>query len=241
VVPTAVIANQIRILMIDRDRYYRIAGRASSMIGRHSGLRYLQKAARRATKILDIGCGEGTRLNLMARNTPGWGVDIDQYAIKLARAKYPRYVFKTYEGILLPFKSSSFDLVYSAFVLEHTTDPERFIKEAIRVIKPGGMLVLLCPNFGAPNRRSPNSTVTPKEEYGQIDDDTTVEPYLLTLRIFLQHLELDVIRASSLWELEPSSFNPRKILFKVLGSLRVFPFRNWGPQIFLVARKPSLY
>jgi len=42
----------------------------------------------------------------------------------------------------MPFENSSFDIVYSVSVIEHTTDPLRIINEIDRVLKPGGMLVL---------------------------------------------------------------------------------------------------
>lgn len=248
--------------MSEEKKYYSIAKKASSHIGNHRGLLYIKKAANQARKILDLGCGEGTRLNLMSGNKKSFGVDIDSYAINLAKKQYPRHAFRIYDGKRLPYKDKSFDLVYSAFVLEHTQDPEKFLKEARRVVSPGGKLILLCPNFGAPNRRSPNSTqkplqklltgfiddlkqtpglywqkVNPKTTYGQIDDDTTVEPYLRTLESYLISNGLTVNKKSSLWELESFSANPRKLLFLTLGRLGLYPFRYWGPQLFIIAKK----
>jgi ubiquinone/menaquinone biosynthesis C-methylase UbiE len=50
-------------------------------------------------------------------------------------------------GEALPFDDESFDVVYSANVLEHTEDPERVIKEALRVLRRGGTLHMEMPNF----------------------------------------------------------------------------------------------
>lgn len=253
---------------MSRDqKYYQLARQASLEIGSHPGLKQLQQIARRSEKILDFGCGEGTRLNtLLGDNQQGHGVDINRFAISSAKRQYPHHHFKRYSGQRLPYQDNSFDLVYSAFVLEHTTDPEVVIKGMIRVTKPNGKLVILCPNFGAPNRRSPNSVknpitklitglihdflppspehlpwtfVNPKDTYDQPDDDTTVEPYLLSLKRYLTNQRMLVDTSSSLWSQELTTKNPRKLLFKFLGERGLFPFNFWGPQVFIIATKPA--
>ena len=60
----------------------------------HPGMKILLRYAKTATNILDLGCGEGSRLALVAGNKSGWGVDISKLAIKRARRKYPNYKFK---------------------------------------------------------------------------------------------------------------------------------------------------
>lgn len=250
-------------MAIDKYKYYSIAAQASKTIGNHPGLVYLQQQAKTANKILDVGCGEGSRLDtLLPKGKVGWGVDIDPYAVNLAKKQYPWHHFQIYSGEKLPFEKGEFDLVYSAFVLEHTSDPQKFIDELVRV---GKRVVILCPNFGAPNRRSPNSVdsplkklllgfvndfkrdfklnftkVIPQASYDLIDADTTVEPYLLSVVRYLGSLGHRVEIYSSLWELEPLSFNPRKLLIMLLGRLGIFPFRHWGPQIFVSIKVRSI-
>lgn len=247
----------------NRRKYYALAAKASKQIGEHPGLLYLQKIAGQSSGVLDVGCGEGSRLvTLLPPDQSGWGVDIDKYAINLAKKQYPDQHFQIYTGEKLPYKSGTFGLVYSAFVLEHVQNPENLLSETIRVCRPGGMIIILCPNFGAPNRRSPNSIqnpilkvlkgfindffstsvfrwekVQPKPVYNLPDDDTTIEPYLLSLIRFFQRKKLTINAASSLWNLESPSLNPRKIFVKTLGQLGIFPFKYWGPQIFISATK----
>ena len=50
-------------------------------------------------------------------------------------------------GECLPFQDNSFDIVYSANVLEHTQDPKQVIREALRVVKPGGLIQIIYPNY----------------------------------------------------------------------------------------------
>ena len=50
-------------------------------------------------------------------------------------------------GEKLPFEDESFDIVYSANVIEHTNDPKAVLVEAIRVLKQGGILHFEMPNF----------------------------------------------------------------------------------------------
>lgn len=50
-------------------------------------------------------------------------------------------------GESLPFKDNHFDIVYSSNVLEHTADPMQVLREAVRVVRPGGIVQLVCPNY----------------------------------------------------------------------------------------------
>ena len=251
--------------MIDQEKYYQKAREASAQIGTHPGLKMLQKLAADSKNVLDVGCGEGTRLNLyLKKNQTGTGIDLNQYALKEAQKQYPRHHFTWYDGQTIPFADVSFDLVYSAFVLEHTQDPENFVREMIRVTGKGGRTVILCPNYGAPNRRSPVSSekplqklfsgylrdlsyfstkltftkVTPRKVFKEIDDDTTCEPYLHDLIKFLRQFpSLKIVRATSLWEIDDNALSLHQRIFKKLGLWKIYPFKFWGPQLFIVLQK----
>jgi ubiquinone/menaquinone biosynthesis C-methylase UbiE len=243
--------------------YYKTAAQASSKIGFHSALIVLKKYCESKNRILDIGCGEGSRLNtLLPQGKRGWGIDISPKAISIAKKKYPIHFFSVANAETIPFSNNYFDLTYSAFAIEHTQNPKQIISEMFRVTKSGGNIIILCPNYGAPNRRSPVSKenpykklingflndykfstalnwkfVTPKNSYNQIDDDTVVEPYLHSLLIYLSAQHINILHSSSVWDQEKKSTNPRKLVIKLLGKIGIFPFKYWGPQLFIVAQK----
>lgn len=255
--------------MIRDDRYYQLAREASSRVGAHSGLLFLKRICSLGDhrRILDVGCGEGTRLDLLLPpHKAGWGIDISRRAITLAKRQYPHHRFVVADALHLPFPHGHFDVVYTAFALEHYPDPEGAIREIIRVTKSGGWIVILCPNYGAPNRRSPVSTqnpyskfatgmlsdvkllfaspahlgwqaVVPRSVYINSDDDTVVEPYLYSLTRFMESCGVAVIKSSSLWDLEKFSFHPRKLLTAFGGRIGVWPVKYWGPQVFVAGQK----
>ena len=140
----------------EKKSYYQKA-RSASLDTKHPGIVELKKLSKDSKKILDLGCGEGTKLNfLVGKGKKGVGVDISTLAVKLGNRQYPHLNFVKADLEELPFKDNQFDLTYSAFVLEHLDDPVKVINEAIRVTEPKGKLVFIAPNFGAPNRASPS-------------------------------------------------------------------------------------
>ena len=245
--------------------YYDFA-RKGSLNTRHPSFRLIQKYGGTAKRILDIGCGEGTRLALIKnKSAERIGVDVSQTAIALAKSKYPKIKFYKV-GESLPFSNGEFDFVYSAFVLEHVRRPEKFLEEAVRVLANDGALLLVAPNFGSPNRISPNSTenrfvkllsgikkdlsllfrakvdslgwqkVEPKTDSYTIDSDTTVEPYLLSLERFLKGKGLKIVKASSLWSQE-ERLSLFQSPFRILGTIGLAPFKFWGPHLVVVGKK----
>ncbi|MGE3332767.1 MAG: methyltransferase domain-containing protein [Rhodospirillaceae bacterium] len=109
-------------------------------------------------KILEIGSGGGVTHIVWSKalGVDGWGIepegegfgDTASIARDLIRANgldTSRIINAT--GEALPFPDSSFDVVYSTNVLEHTNDPAQVLREAVRVLKPGGTLQIVCPNY----------------------------------------------------------------------------------------------
>lgn len=96
--------------------------------------------------VLDVGSGVGTVVQALARN----GVDahgIDPCEPAVAQARQGPGTFVVGEATALPFADASFDAVGSFTVLEHVADPDAVLREMARVLKPGGRIVIACPNF----------------------------------------------------------------------------------------------
>jgi SAM-dependent methyltransferase len=108
-------------------------------------------AGYRGQKLLDVGCGLG---NDLARFAQGGavvtGVDLTPRAIELASANFAQRGlkgdFQVMNGEALGFPDASFDVVYCHTVLHFTPDPERMVREIHRVLKPGGLAILMTVN-----------------------------------------------------------------------------------------------
>jgi ubiquinone/menaquinone biosynthesis C-methylase UbiE len=94
--------------------------------------------------LLEIGCGMGSDLLQFARGGAlCTGIDLTPRSVEITRHRFALYgnrgSFMLADGERLPFKSDSFDVVYSNGVLHHTPDTEGAIREIQRVLRPGGV------------------------------------------------------------------------------------------------------
>ena len=119
--------------------------------GQERRLKMIQAAAgeRLKGRILVDGCGVGAYLGkLVDPANFTVGLDIEFPRTVDAKEKADRVVCAA--GEFLPFSSGQYDLVLNHEVLEHVQDDRQAISEMVRVLKPGGRLVLFCPNRGYP-------------------------------------------------------------------------------------------
>ena len=102
-------------------------------------------------KVLDLGCGNGRLYELLkGRMVDYLGIDNSERLIALAKNRYPGVNFQAGDALNLPFSDNFFDKVFSIAVLHHIPSKEfrlRFLKEAGRVLKPKGSLILMVWNF----------------------------------------------------------------------------------------------
>lgn len=100
-------------------------------------------------RVLENGCGVGMYVEHLA---PFGGVVIGlEYDFERAAAAHARSAhILNAAGEWLPFPSSAFDLILSHEVIEHVRDDRAAIQEMLRVLRPGGRLLLFCPNRGYP-------------------------------------------------------------------------------------------
>jgi len=101
-------------------------------------------------RVLDFGCGSGYGSARMAKIAESVeAVDVAEDAIAHAREKFPlpRLQFTHIDPFArLPFADASFDTVLSFQVFEHVTNVDHYLSEIHRVLRPGGVLVLVTPD-----------------------------------------------------------------------------------------------
>jgi len=99
-----------------------------------------------ARRILVDGCGIGMYVKHLAGlgyNTVGLDVDFERVAQGTASGIEQLHVAA---GEHLPYPDATFDAVLSHEVIEHVADDRLAAREMIRVLRPGGRVVLFCPN-----------------------------------------------------------------------------------------------
>ena len=95
------------------------------------------------------GCGVGMYVAHLLPVSPRMvGLDIEFPRVRDTQAYTPNVVCGA--GEYLPFADGSHDMVISHEVLEHVSDDRATIVEMVRILKPGGRIVLFCPNRGYP-------------------------------------------------------------------------------------------
>ena len=100
--------------------------------------------------VVDIACGEGYGSALLARTAAHvTGVDISEQAIDHATRAYAGLANASFKGgscTRIPLADASVDLAVSFETVEHITEQKEFVAELARVLKPGGVLLMSCPN-----------------------------------------------------------------------------------------------
>ena len=98
------------------------------------------------SKILDLGCGYNGELltDLSSILQSGVGVDLS------VNPKYSNEMVKLSTGRVdhkLPFPDKSFDVVSALAIIEHVDDPDMMLHEMLRVLRPGGLVLITTPSL----------------------------------------------------------------------------------------------
>jgi SAM-dependent methyltransferase len=96
-------------------------------------------------RILDIGCGIGTYVRKFREFSDRVvGIDIDPKRLREAARTTPGLVLAVSER--LPLRDGAFDVVVLNEVIEHVRDDAATMREALRVLRPGGRVAVYAPN-----------------------------------------------------------------------------------------------
>ena len=133
-------------------------------------------------RVLDVASGEGYGSFLLRR----WGaesvegIDVDEQTVENATRLFggDGVHYQCHTAEQLPFEDHAFDVVCSFETIEHLDHPELFLQEIRRVLKPGGNIILSCPND--PYYYKPGEPGNPfhKKQYTYFDFKQLAEKYL---------------------------------------------------------------
>ena len=99
--------------------------------------------------VLENGCGVGMYVQKLS-GLGGRVIGLEYDLERAVEAGINSDEIINAAGEFIPLPSATFDLLLSHEVLEHVQDDRAAIREAIRVLKPGGRAVIFCPNRGYP-------------------------------------------------------------------------------------------
>ena len=141
-------------------------------------------------RVLDVASGEGYGSYLLKK----WGaahvdgIDIDAETVEKAQHIFGSedVRFQCHSAEELPFEDYSFDVICSFETVEHLDHPEKFLQEIRRVLRPGGTVIMSCPNDPYYYHEGVPGNPFHKKQYTYFDFKSLAESYLGTkVRYFL--------------------------------------------------------
>jgi len=107
----------------------------------------LVKQRRSSGKVLDIGCSYGYLLKKLEENGfDTYGIDVSKESIEEAKKLTNAKLKVISAEARLPFESDFFDVITMFDVIEHIKNYETSLKEAYRILKKKGLLLIITPN-----------------------------------------------------------------------------------------------
>ena len=140
------------------------------VLNEHLARYYFASPLARGKRVLDAGCGVGYGCEILASGgSLALGVDNDAGAIRRASESCSRAVFACGDCTALPVADGSFDLVVAFEVIEHLDHWDRLLREAARVLAPGGAFVVSTPNrpYYQTTRKEPNPFHVHEFDHGE--------------------------------------------------------------------------
>lgn len=144
---------------IHTENIGKISGADSDYFSEYKIQEIASRYPKAPAKWLDLGCGDGLTAFFIKKYFPQTeyhGIDISSNSIDKARSRGIENVnFILYDGAHIPFEDNTFDVVFMACVMHHIMPSQRegILKEILRVLRPGGRLIIFEHNTYNPVTR----------------------------------------------------------------------------------------
>ena len=188
-------------------------------------------------KVLDIGCYDGSIGEmLIKKSNEVYGMEINSEVSEVARKKGLKVTVQDIES-QFQFEDNFFDAVIGGEIIEHILDTDFFIDEIMRILKPGGHLIISTPNVASFGRRI--YLLLGKNPYFEASLGYPIDAHAGHIRFFTRELLLSFLQHKGLVIEECTS---DIINFGISGSMNsttlanIFP--TLGRSIIVKARRP---
>lgn len=194
--------------------------------------------------VLDIGCSQGITSLLLGREGHRVvGVDVDQGAVDYALGELEKeadYVkrnvkFRLAGGEALPFADESFDTILLGELLEHLTRPDRILREAGRLLRPQGRIVITTP-FGVHPHPGHVRTFYLASFLGTVGQFFDVH----TLRVVDGYINCVAIKPASDREGDAQSWSCEKLILLSEAAFQAKEQRHWEKREKLASTTTTL-
>ncbi|MEU4289144.1 class I SAM-dependent methyltransferase [Kribbella sp. NPDC026596] len=99
-------------------------------------------------RILEVGCGYGYFLQCaLDAGYDAYGIDLSPAAVKWASTRHPGRVFCGLLQEVPEIQDQKYDVIFGSHLIEHLTEPSEFLRQASRLLRPGGLVVMVTPNI----------------------------------------------------------------------------------------------
>jgi len=174
---------------------------------------------RKGGRLLDVGCAYGFLVDEASRYFESYGIDVSSFAVRKSK-EYCRGSVSRASAGHLPFRDESFDAVTLVDTLEHVPDFNSCLKDVVRALKKGGVLLLQLPN--------PLVWTHVCARFG-LDDETHVNNFRLEQwqRVLLEN----GVKVEKCFGFISFSFKKVKFLVKSERAVSLFP------EFWIIAKK----
>jgi SAM-dependent methyltransferase len=201
-----------------------------------------RRGTERASRLLDLGCGDGTNLGWLAPFAERlYGSDYNLVRLARAQARGSGATLFLADILDYPAADNFFDVVFFNHVIEHIERDRDALREVARILKPGGLLVLGTPNEGAwwwqlAYRRAPEVRAT--TDHIHFYTARTIRERIAAQGLAVRHVEhLGWGPPDWAWDMKLRGYKILDDLFEAVG--RVF-LRSQASSLYVLAEKPAL-